>query len=210
MSGPNYAYVAPDEGSSVCAIALTYNIQRNATSVIFQAEKDHTYQEKFVAYIKERQELAVGHPAFALLVAAQMEYERVERSKALLSDQLKDIDSMTDNMMRFLSDDKDAANPENLPNITEGVQRVGETTMDEIGLVKRNLMFYEQISRFMDQVRRLNSEDAAKTCAMNDAELQQHLEFLANRFRTLLVASEALEKTIQMYLPLVGGAPLRT
>jgi len=113
-----------------------------------------------------------------------MEYERVERSKALLSDQLKDIDSMTDNMMRFLSDDKDAANPENLPNITEGVQRVGETTMDEINLVKRNLMFYEQISRFMDQVRRLNSEDAAKTCATNDAELQQHLEFLANRFRT--------------------------
>ena len=172
--------------------------------MVVQAENDSMYFEHFLTYVKERSDLG-AHPAFALLVAAQLEYKCTKRNESILNAQLEKTNSLTDNgQLFFVNYQTFHIESENLQRISDAVHRTSTNILNEIRKTKVNLDFSEQVVKFLNRACDLSAEDQKDSLNLTDSELRQHTEYISSRWKVLLTGLEPNERSIQIYLSLVG------
>ena len=172
--------------------------------MVVQAEDDPTYSERFLTYVKERPDLGT-HPAFALLVAAQLEYECTERNESILNAQMDEINSLTGNgQLFFVNHPTFHIKSESLQRISDAVHSTITNFLDEKRRTKVNLDFSEQIVKFIDRACNLSAEDRKDCWNMKDLELRRHADYVSSRWKVLLRGLEIDDQATQIYLSLVG------
>jgi hypothetical protein len=178
------------------ALALTYNVRTKNTSAIIQGPSNSQYLSKLCSYLKERADLA-AHPAFLVLVAAQLEYEATDQGYLPLRADMIHIEKWTGHGSLI-----NRSNRENfdlfthLPAVTRELNLFSSKVIGETERVKSCLLRHERILELIDHVNRYSTNPETA----QSAELRHNAEFLATGWKSLLYRYEAFEKNVQVQL----------
>ena len=179
------------------ALALTYNVRTKTTSAMIQGPREAYYLASLCRYLKERPDMVV-HPAYLLMVVAQLEYETTNESYLPLRGGMIHIEKWTGHGQLAGRDAKENPNLfQDLPAVTRELNLFSSKVIGETERIKSCLLRHEQILQFMDQVDEASS---LLTMSSHSGELRQHAEFLATGWEAMLHRYEAFEKNVQVQL----------
>ena len=167
------------------------------TSAIIQGPKESQYLGKVCKYLKERPDL-VAHPAFLLLVAAQLEYETTDESYLTLRNDMISIETWTGHGQLISCTQNDILDIfQDLPRVTRELNLFSSKVIAETDRVKSCLLRHEQILGFLDNFDNAIGTTNTIHCSV---ELRQHAEFLATGWKSMLIRYEAFDKNVQVQL----------